>query len=128
MEGTSESFTPDNFLVGGRRHARLPSGIAELQHVAARVEKIKFTAGEVALLAIDHRFGDLDALLVEQLGAALPHVRAHHKGMMQTIVLLRGARQRLLALAQQNIVAAGLEAGHFRTAQTPFRLEAENLA
>jgi hypothetical protein len=40
--------------------------------------------------------------------------------MMQAIVLLRRAGQRFFTLAKKNVVAAGSEAGHLRTAQPAF--------
>ena len=62
---TMKHLLADDLFEGRCRHARLPGRIAKFQHIAARIEKVQFTPGEVALLAVDHRFGDLDALLMQ---------------------------------------------------------------
>src|ERR1051326_9550921 len=73
IQFTRRNLVLDDILEGGCRHAGFPTSVAELQHVAARIEKIKLPAGEVAFRAVDDRLRDLDADTLEEVAGPLAH-------------------------------------------------------
>ena len=52
-----------------------------------------------ALLTIDDGLGNAAALGVEELAGPFAHLRTDPKGMVQAVVLFRGAHERIFALA-----------------------------
>src|SRR2546425_9395072 len=92
-------------------HPRLPGRITDLEQVARRIEKVQLAAGEEAVLAVGELF-DLHPPLVEQPDRLLPFLRREREGVMQAVVLLGGPGELLLALSEQDGVAAHVEARH----------------
>src|SRR6058998_1407534 len=108
-------------------HPRLPGRIADLEQVARRIEEVQLAAGEEAVLAIGELY-ELHASLVKEPHRLLPFLRREREGVMQAVVLLRGPIELLLALAEQDVVAAHVEARHVRVAESAAILETEQVA
>src|ERR1044072_2686898 len=120
IQFTRRNLVLDDILEGGCRHAGFPTSVAELQHVAARIEKIKLPAGEVAFRAVDDRLGEFAGLL--------EHFRTYVERVMQTVVLFGRPFERFLPLAEENRMTADGEAGHLRTAEASLMLQPEDFA
>src|SRR6266581_3576965 len=97
-------------------HPRRPAWITDLEQVARRIEKVQLPAREEAVRAVRELF-DLHPPLVEESDRLLPFARREGEGVMQAVVLLRGPMKLLLALAEQDVVAAHVEARHVGVAQ-----------
>src|SRR5581483_1105565 len=107
-------WRPSDLLVSGRWHARSPACIANLEHIARRIQDVHFSAGEEPLFTVDDRLGEGHALFVDELHRPFPFLGSDLEGVMQPVVLLRAASQRFLALTEQDVVAGDGEAGHRR--------------
>ena len=89
---------PDNLLVRGLRHPWFPGGVAQFEHIAAGVEEVQLAPGKEALLTVDDGLGNADALGVEELAGPFKHLGADLEGMVQAVVLFRGAHERVFTL------------------------------
>src|SRR5439155_3464896 len=108
-------------------HPRLPGRITDLEQVARRIEEVQLPAGEEAVLAVDELF-NLHPSLVEEPDRLLPFLWREGEGVMQAVVLLRGPVELFLALAEQDIVAAHVEARHVGVAQPAAIFKTEQVA
>src|SRR5436309_1593169 len=108
-------------------HPRRPGRIADLEQVARRIEKVQLPASEEAVRAVRELF-DLHPPLVEESDRLLPFLRREGEGVVQAVVLLRGPMERLRALAEQDVVAAHVEARHLGVAQPAAIFQTEQIA
>src|SRR5437899_12852843 len=108
-------------------HPRRPAWITDLEQVARRIEKVQLPAREEAVRSVRELF-DLHPPLVEESDRLLPLARREGEGVMQAVVLLRGPMKLLLALAEQEVVAADVEARHVGVTQPAAIFQTEQVA
>src|SRR5688500_4204602 len=113
----------DDLFEGGRGHAGLPGGVAQLQAVAARVVEVELAAGEEAAFAVDQAV-DLHTALAEQAAAILEAGGVDRERVVQGRIDGGAAEDRLTALAEEDIVAIDADASHRAAGQPAAVLEA----
>ena len=89
-----------DFLVGGRRHPRLPGGITEFNSITAGVGYEKLSAGEKTTGTIVDRLMNFYAEIPKDFAGLIEHLRAYVEGVVQAAVLLDGSDDGLFAFAE----------------------------
>src|SRR5918995_4289459 len=106
-----------DLLVRRFRHSLLPGGVADLETVPAGIEKIELPSGEITLGTV-FQLDDWNFLFVKGLASLHETFGAYREGMMHALFDDRFIL-RLLPLAQEDIMIADIEAGHYVVAQAP---------
>jgi hypothetical protein len=89
-----------DFLVGGRRHPRLPGGITEFNSITAGIEDEKLSAGEKTTGTIVDWLVDRNAEVPKDFAGLIEHLRAYVEGVVQAAILLDGSAHGLFAFAE----------------------------
>jgi hypothetical protein len=117
-----------DFLVGGRRHPRLPGGITEFNSITAGIEDEKLSAGEKTNGTIVDWLVDRNAEVPKDVAGLIEHLRAYVEGVVQAAVLLDGSDDGLYAFAEQDVMAAEGKTGHTRGSEAAYMFESKYFA
>src|ERR1700752_1638815 len=92
-------------------HALLPSGIAQLETVSARIKEIELPAREIAFGAVG-KLNDGNLFFVKNFAVLHKRFRTHGERMVNSMLCRNRFIDALLALAEEDVVVSHIEAGH----------------